>query len=155
MDGFAVPTCIADAADQLAPFLEEHWSLIAKYTESGTGGILPHAGLISVYRLLMGLAIENALKACLVREKLIDVSDGIFPAELKTHDLSALAKKLGLTLSRNQLIHVESLTLYVDWAGRYPIPVSLEKWEPPWASSEDVKYSKELFDLVRARAVAS
>jgi hypothetical protein len=80
-----------------------------------------------VYMLLAGLAIENLAKAKLVagRSSPATVGDALVP-DLKSHDLVDLLHRAGLTLSADESYLAERLQAFVEWAGRYPIPVKLE-----------------------------
>jgi hypothetical protein len=44
---------------------------------------------------------------------------------LKTHDLIALARAAGITLTPAEVTRLERLTDFVEWAGRYPAGVCL------------------------------
>ena len=80
-----------------------------------------------VFMLLAGLAIENLAKAKLVegRSSPATVGDALAP-DLKSHDLVDLLHRAGLTLSDDESYLAERLQAFVEWAGRYPIPVKLE-----------------------------
>jgi hypothetical protein len=85
--------------------------------------------LISPFLLLCGLAIENFLKAIIVKRE-FGRQDGrpdpnaptTLPNHLNTHDLCALAQRALLEVSAHEQRILLRLTHYVEWAGRYPIP---------------------------------
>jgi hypothetical protein len=89
---------------------------------------------IAYYRpffVLAGFAVENKLKAVIVHREIAAGSPPktakevlkLFPRG-KQHDLVALARCAGITLSSADETILERLTHFVRWAGRYPIPLT-------------------------------
>jgi len=84
-------------------------------------------GVVGVYFMLIGFALENLLKAKLIRLNR-DVASTQFvatrklPAFLKSHDLRALAADAGFRPTQSDEVVLTLLTRAVVWDGRYPIP---------------------------------
>lgn len=74
--------------------------------------------------ILMGLSLENLLKGILLNSGKYPISQGIFPREIKSHNLYELCEKAGITIksSYEEKIFLQRLSEQVDWAGKYPIP---------------------------------
>lgn len=90
--------------------------------EFATGGkIFPEPFFCEVAMMLYGLTMENLLKAGLAAKGVAALPNGNFGQ--KTHDLQALAQDFGLTLTSAEAELVERLQQFVEWAGRYPIPL--------------------------------
>ena len=73
--------------------------------------------------LIYGFAMENALKAVAVKKSPALAQGGNlrkWPSD--GHDQSALASMIGLSLTAAQEELLASLTAFVRWAGRYPVP---------------------------------
>lgn len=85
--------------------------------------------LASPFLLLCGLALENLLKALIVKQ-MFGRQDGqpdtdaptVLPQYLKTHNLCELADRASFSTSDRERRTLTRLTHYVEWAGRYPIP---------------------------------
>lgn len=63
--------------------------------------------------MLAGMAIEDVLKAALIR------AGKPYP---HTHNLATLARSLGTTLTADECAVLEDLSVCVTWQGRYPVP---------------------------------
>jgi hypothetical protein len=74
--------------------------------------------------MLCGQMLEALFKAVLVSQRGAFNNKGKFAH--KGHDLIVLADQVGLRLSDDEAWLLEKLTHYVEWAGRYPIPLSIE-----------------------------
>ena len=83
--------------------------------------------------ILYGLVVENLLKDGLSSKGLAVSSSGNF--DQKSHALDDLAHNLGLVLTDAETELVERLQHFVEWAGRYPIPLH-----------RDGLYPRELLD---------
>lgn len=84
---------------------------------------------VHVYYMLWAYAIENLLKALIVKSKAKSwTNKGLLtklPKELKSHDLPGLVKKSGLTYLHGEYEDIfEKLKECILWYGRYPIPLS-------------------------------
>jgi hypothetical protein len=84
--------------------------------------------IFGVHFMLVAFAVENMLKAGLVRAEQWDVreefeKDGRLPRLLQSHDVFLLCSRLGIQLSVEEEDIARRLTRASIWAGRYPIPV--------------------------------
>jgi len=78
--------------------------------------------------LLAGLSVENALKALIIRSAIATGAPprngaaalGLFPTQ--GHSLLDLARCARVSLSSGERKLLERLSVFVTWAGRYPIP---------------------------------
>ncbi len=77
-----------------------------------------------VAMMLYAFAAENLLKAGLVARGDGQLSNGNFA--LKSHKLEDLANDLGLILDAEERELLERLENFLEWAGRYPIPLIAE-----------------------------
>jgi hypothetical protein len=79
--------------------------------------------------MLIAFAIENLLKGLIVAKERVTFSRQKMPGNLVTHDLHKLHKLAapGATISQHVL---DSLTYMAEWRGRYPLPLSVEKFWP-------------------------
>ena len=84
---------------------------------------LPDAGRIGGPELLLrGLAVECMLKAALAKRHALVVK-GTLIADVRHHDLVRLADRLGMRLSAKEKHLLKRLTKFIEYGGRYPIPV--------------------------------
>jgi hypothetical protein len=157
---------LLDAAAKVEPSVEEQLKRIYgpdwwKKRDWFSEGPLP------TYFMLAAFALENLLKAALVRKHEAEFRLQIetthkLPDTLKTHDLFKLMAKFGLAptdrMSENL---VRRLTRAAEWFGRYPIPlkadaVNLVKYSDGeeysvWlVSAEDVAAIKQLVMFIRS-----
>jgi hypothetical protein len=70
--------------------------------------------------LLLGYAIENAIKGYLIEKLKLDATKCKADKLWKAHDLCALFAKTGLKATTEQLLLLKTLTAFVLWAGKYP-----------------------------------
>jgi len=84
--------------------------------------------LISAYLLLIGYAIENLLKAILMIQHPEYFKPDSKLTDIRSHDLAGLCNRCGIAV-QDQATLLEKLTSYIEWQGKYPIPlVSDEMW---------------------------
>ena len=86
--------------------------------------------LISVYFLLMGYAFENLLKATLMLEHPEYFKPNAKMTEIRSHDLVKLCGRCNISLQLQETNLLEELTIYIEWQGKYPIPLEPEKMWP-------------------------
>jgi hypothetical protein len=101
--------------------------------------------IVGCAMLLYGLSIENLAKGLIVK------ATGKW---MEGHDEKKLLKEASVILSSQEEDFVIRLTAFVEWAGRYPIPKSVEKicvpqiatsapWVPlPFSTNERELYNK-------------
>jgi hypothetical protein len=115
--------------------------------------------LHDTYLMLVGYALENLLKAAIVKSdtrKIFDqtIARGVLPKELnqhKLHELSLLAK---VRLSSEQRETIERVSVNVVWAGRYPVPTKAEVEQPvpqtyPFATSYSRAFSLQDIQIIK------
>jgi hypothetical protein len=89
----------------------------------------PFLQYAAIYLMVAGFAVENALKAVLVRHQesvrsRMNRGELRMARELQTHNLRSLAQKAGISLSDSEEDLLERLRAYLEWAGRYPVATS-------------------------------
>ena len=102
--------------------------------------------------MLMGMALEALLKGCLVAKNPSLVKSCEIDNKLKTHDLVRLFQDAGITLNQQERNFCTTLTDYVVWLGRYPIPVESSK-VPSTLSGVSNRW--QMFDNLFARVYTS
>lgn len=86
-------------------------------------------GFMHEYRMLLGLSFENLLKGiiCLVR---LEAGQRLpLPRECFHHSLATLAARseVGIvSLSAQEIALLDSMTPFIEWSGKYPLPKKLE-----------------------------
>lgn len=113
-------------------------------------------GLHTLYRpaqLLMGLALEVALKGLLVERDPTLVSGGKIEA-LKTHALPKLFRMANIPLKdgEEELNLTRKLSDAVEWVARYPIPGNASQLKNPKHGSTDTMIRNDL-DFERFEAL--
>jgi len=123
---------------------------------------------ISIYFMLSSYAIENLLKAVIIKKQRKELENTIntsikFPTILKEHDLFKLAKRAGLlNFALGNEEYLKKLTRSAIWYGRYPMPTNpsdfntfgvAEQDKTPYSlssyTSMDVKEVKRLVNEIR------
>lgn len=108
-------------------------------------------GALSTLNLWTGCAIENSLKAVLVKRGEIGVEDGKLTG-LVTHRLLKLAEAAKFDLTDEKRAHLDRLTEVVIWESRYAFPKDAETWakaQISHPSSTDVTTSLGLAKEIR------
>jgi hypothetical protein len=80
-------------------------------------------GLISVYFLLIGYAIENLLKGILMIKHPEYFKPDQKIVDIQSHDLVGLTKRCKIVLQQEETVLLTKLTTYVVWQGKYAIPL--------------------------------
>jgi hypothetical protein len=75
--------------------------------------------------MLLGFAIENALKGLMIAHDPALTSEEKLAKTLLEHDLCVLAACANVTVTAAENAILEALTCLVVWAGRYPTPTRL------------------------------
>jgi hypothetical protein len=138
---------LMDAADTLEG--AERASNMSKLIEraGSVGGEDTPIGLRTFDRprlLLVGLAVENILKALYVSRKPALPSGKL--DKLGTHNQENLAQWAGIQLSADELALLKALTKVVEWSGRYHISKTPDK-TPKWQAGGSLAYAsaRDLF----------
>ncbi|MBI4349353.1 MAG: hypothetical protein HY553_21115 [Elusimicrobia bacterium] len=77
--------------------------------------------------LLYGVAFENMFKALIVKNQGVVVDQGRLANWPRTHKLITLAGRAGIVLTAVQRDLLSRFTAFVEWSGRYPIPMSRDE----------------------------
>jgi hypothetical protein len=115
----------------------------AERTAAETQRFSELADQFGAFFVIAGLAVENALKAAILRRTIRNgavIDSGL--AALKVlpttdHNLVLLADKAGVALTPGTTRLLERLSIYVKWAGRYPIPKDPKKAGVPRDTREN------------------
>jgi hypothetical protein len=101
--------------------------------------------------MLMGMSLEALLKGCLIvkNPKLVDHQR---IGKLKTHNLVDLFKRALITLNEYEKKYCNTLTDYIRWEGRYPIPVDVNQVP---TTRFFLIYQWQPFDLLYTRVLDS
>jgi hypothetical protein len=111
------------------------------------------------YFLVAGCALESLLKAVRVRQLFPRTGEHaasvmpvlkLPPGVKNKHDLVRLARDAGIAFSYNEEQLVGRLSIYVRWAGRYPVPTSPEPQAPNYVIDRDHQVLNSLVDRIRA-----
>jgi hypothetical protein len=88
--------------------------------------------LAAVYAFLLGLAIENFLKGVGVKKgkRLVENDRFERPAGVGNHQLDRLAEWAGFQMSVEEELVLRRLSVFVVFAGRYPVPTTWEQLKP-------------------------
>ena len=88
----------------------------------------------NTYKMLMGMSFESIAKAfCIAQNKTLK----------PTHDITALMSDAGFKFSKIENRTLKALTSYVEWAGKYPTPLTKKGSGPKTL----VEHWKELSSL--------
>lgn len=86
--------------------------------------------MISTYYLLMGYAIENLLKAILMIQHPEYFKPGAKLTDIRSHKLVSLCNRCDISVQKEEVEILNKLTTYVEWQGKYPIPLEPDKMWP-------------------------
>lgn len=81
------------------------------------------------YRMLLGLSFENLLKGIICLVRLETGQRPTLPRECLHHSLATLAARPevgGMDLSPQEIALLDSMTPFIEWSGKYPLPKKLE-----------------------------
>jgi hypothetical protein len=130
------------AARQLEPSVRSVWE--SRLAGAARGGSCP-AGVLGVHLMLVAYAIENLLKAALVRRPSHDLRRQVersarLPRQLATHDLSRLAKSLRIDITPDEHGLLRRLARAATWSGRYPVPKGVERRDVAYNWPRDIDH---------------
>ncbi|MCO4093304.1 MAG: hypothetical protein HEQ37_01645 [Acidovorax sp.] len=85
-----------------------------------------------VYLMISAYAIENLLKALIVRDTRPSLNESAprLPSVVKGHDLNKLADTAGIATTDAGKELLARLAHHAVWAGRYPAPMGMEDLKP-------------------------
>jgi len=97
------------------------------------------------YFLLVAYAVENYLKAVIIKKKSSQIREDFrkktqFPQELKCHNLVELAELAGFKCDLEEEDLLRRLTRNAVWAGRYPLPLNFSHLDPQEKFSNGKQY---------------
>ena len=105
---------------------DQFQSELVGYACGGEDSNEPFTG--SVAMMLYGFTVENLLKAALVAKGVAVLPNGNFSK--KSHALEDLADELSVSLDANERELLERLENFLEWGGRYPIPLYADTLYP-------------------------
>jgi len=121
---------------------------LLRIRQARTSRDVPHLRSGPIFLMLAGLAIENLLKAILIRRA------GRFRPEWISHELARLCRDAGVRLNSVERQFVRRLTDYVEWAGKYAAPTKPSKMQVPVrALRADLEAFRELFVRLERLAI--
>jgi hypothetical protein len=112
-------------------------------------------GLSAVYRMLIGMATEAMLKGIIVAqtENVIDSNRALLDS-LKNHKLDKLAQEItnndpSFVFLNEEINTLKRLRPYIEWAGRYPIPLNENQYTAVMHSNVDMDLEIKLWERLR------
>lgn len=108
---------------------------------------------LEVYLMLMGMAIENLLKAKLLasdKESYVErlIQNIRLKGLFRRHELEHLAARAGMyeALTDDQKTLLKVMTIHVVWKGRYPIPTEAKKLNSfEWGAQSDAAFGFPIY----------
>ena len=112
-----------------ARLIADHFGTIAFRSQTEAGIRVAKLASIKSLSLLLAFVLENALKALIIASNASVVKNGrIYRSEFdggkSGHDLVALSKRANLPGRTEQQDLFRRLTVFAEWAGRYPLPLT-------------------------------
>lgn len=119
---------LLDSARMLEPSVRAVWkSRLDRDSRTETP-----AGVLGIYLMLVAYAVENLLKAALVKSRGAEfaeevVQSGRLPQAIRqaSHNLVDLAGLVDFQLTRDEEWLMRRLTRAARWSGRYPVPLAV------------------------------
>jgi len=100
---------------------------IRKETFTKSQNLFDTADFLLPELMLWAFALENSLKALLLKTGIKLARSGEFKRSVSTHDLVKIARKARFYVSSEELEILDRLSEMGTWEGRYPIPLSSKK----------------------------
>jgi hypothetical protein len=119
---------LREAAELLRPVLEVRWKEAREDPSWAFSAAAKPLGLNGVWLMLMGFAIENLSKACLIRalseaqREEVERSSEL-PKHLRSHDLISLVQAAGLAIDSHEEGELKRMSEAATFFGRYPMPL--------------------------------
>ncbi|MFC1989444.1 hypothetical protein ACFLVW_02615 [Chloroflexota bacterium] len=122
------------AAKLLEPQVKKYWSIVdtnfkeGRYSDPQKLLYTPPFNPQSTHFMLVAYALENLLKAIIIRNRQNSLRNRLFkrlPGVFTTHDLRGLAEEANVptSVAEEDLLH--RLSLQSIWSSRYPIPIQV------------------------------
>ena len=102
--------------------------------------------MFPVYRMLMGMSMENLLKSIIISRGLPAGQDGKLDSTFNGHNLNGLASRVGFARDERERELFDELTEFITWLGRYPIPKRAEEWQCASHGSTMHKLEQEIWE---------
>ncbi len=140
---------LIESAKLIEPEVIRYWENSREELEGKTNKHIPDY-YIGPYFMLIAFALENLLKAAIIRGNSYEYKMNFrrslsFPKELKKHDLVYLAKKVEIRFTMEEEDLLRRLTRSAIWYGRYPIPLDYKKTSGAETFSDGKEYSVSWF----------
>lgn len=144
----AMPSEWLGYSEELAEAAEVLWTGAAESMRIGLDGDLANgSGILTKsfphplsYLLLIGFALENALKAMAIAADPTLINSGSLDKKLKTHDLLDLSNFIGsLTLSDSEKELLSICSNAIPYWSRYPVPLTHKKVEVAGAATPQLR----------------
>lgn len=134
-------------------FLKEAFEKLNSFGESRSS-----SHLVWIEYMLLGMALESLIKGHMVFRGINAVEQGkrrlVIAKPFKSHELHRLAKHIecpALPISAQDYSLLEKLSVFVKWAGRYPIPTDDQTMGPQQASNKEHDKICKLFSRLLER----
>jgi hypothetical protein len=120
---------LIEAAALLEPKIDEFWGHLRTHPASVSSWCPWNDEFIAIYFMLCAYAIENLLKAQIIRKKQAEIrtqfkAKPVLPKVLRDHDLYKLAIRAGFrVLAKEEEMLLHRLSRCSLWYGRYPVPL--------------------------------
>ena len=109
----------------------------------------PAVSFVAEYQMMLGLAFENLLKGLISLVRLESRLQPALPRECRIHKLELLAARSEcreFAISDDEIETLTRLSPYIEWAGRYPVPKSIEAMMIVYAGSRERMAEHALWD---------
>ncbi len=127
---------LLEASKILESQIQDYWNVVknnfkqGRYNKGGEPPHIPPSDLHDPYFILISYALENLLKALIIRDRSDEIRSqfaqtGRLPSLIKEHDLVRLSKKSNIKLDITEEDILMRLSRQSKWKSRYPVPVEL------------------------------
>jgi hypothetical protein len=143
------------SAKKLEPEIVRLWQTYQEHVKDTSVALVPDH-YHGPYFMLLAFAVENLLKAAIIKHHGLDYRMAFrerpkFPEQLKKHDLIELSKDAQLVIADDEEDLLRRLTRSAIWFGRYPVPLDYcemsgveefndgEKYSVSWLGASDIE----------------
>ncbi len=127
---------LLEASKILEPQIQDYWNVVinnakeGRYNKGGEPPHIPPSNLHDPYFILISYALENLLKALIIRDRSDEIRSrftqtGNLPKLIRDHDLLELSRKASITMDIKEEDILTRLSRFSKWKSRYPVPVEL------------------------------